>query len=31
MLITDTRAFRTQGMIPTFTAGFVGILTPRLG
>lgn len=24
-------AFRTQGMIPTFTAGFVGILTSRLG
>lgn len=31
MLITDTRAFRTQGMIPTRFAGFVGILTPRLG
>jgi hypothetical protein len=24
-------AFRTQGMIPTRTAGFVGILTSRLG
>lgn len=27
----DTRAFRPQGMIPTRTAGFVGILTSRLG
>lgn len=31
MLNADLGAFRTTGMIPTRTAGFVGILTARLG
>lgn len=31
VIVTDTRAFRTQGMIPTRVAGFVGILTSRHG
>ena len=31
MLNADTRAIRPQGMIPTRTAGFVGVFTARLG